>query len=97
MTGAEGLSGAQGIRFRVAAPSGQRERWQGSDNGTWCCAVVRRRSGHGFIRDDDGTEILVHYSQMDGSGYRFLTGGQRVRFEIGYGIFGRQAVNVQVC
>lgn len=39
----------------------------------------------------------MHYSQMDGSGYRFLTGGQRVRFEIGYGIFGRQAVNVQVC
>jgi len=53
--------------------------------------------GHGFIRGDDGTEILVHYSQIVGSGYRFLTDGQHVHFDIGYGIFGRQAIGVQKC
>lgn len=98
MTGAEGLSGAQGIRFRVACSVGEVcERWQGNKMEHGVVLWFDAGLGHGFIRDDDGTEILVHYSQIDGSGYRFLTGGQRVRFEIGYGICGRHAVNVQVC
>ncbi|MEU5840651.1 cold shock domain-containing protein [Rhodococcus sp. NPDC047139] len=52
--------------------------------------------GRGFIRGDDGREILVHYSEIVGSGYRSLAGGQHVRFDVGYGIFGHQAVCVHV-
>ncbi len=97
MTGAEGCRERRGY---ASASLLRRDNANGGRGATMEHGVVLwfdAGLGHGFIRDDDGTEILVHYSQIDGSGYRFLTGGQQVRFEIGYGIFGRHAVNVQVC
>ena len=48
--------------------------------------------GYGFLAPDDGTEdVFVHYSAIDGSGYRELVEGQRVQFETEQGQKGHQA------
>jgi cold shock protein len=52
--------------------------------------------GYGFIAPDDGTEdVFVHFSAINGSGYRELTEGQRVRYESERGQKGPQAKTVQ--
>lgn len=53
--------------------------------------------GWGFIVPDDGrAELFVHYSQIDGTGYRNLREGDRVRFETVDKGRGPQAVRVKV-
>jgi CspA family cold shock protein len=51
--------------------------------------------GFGFIRTDQGREIFVHYSNIQGSGYRSLDEGQAVEFEIGPGRKGDEALAVR--
>jgi CspA family cold shock protein len=51
--------------------------------------------GYGFIARDEGGDIFVHYSGIEGSGYRILEEGQRVEFTVGEGLKGPAAVNVQ--
>ncbi|MDX5311501.1 cold-shock protein [Rhodococcus ruber] len=51
--------------------------------------------GFGFIaQDGGGPDIFVHYSEIAGTGFRSLTEGQRVEFEVGLGVKGPQAENV---
>jgi cold shock protein len=51
--------------------------------------------GFGFITPDDGEkDLFVHYSEIQGSGYRTLEENQRVQFEVGQGAKGPQAVGV---
>jgi cold shock protein len=51
--------------------------------------------GFGFITPDDGTkDLFVHYSEIQGSGYRSLEENQRVQFEVGQGAKGPQAIGV---
>ena len=50
--------------------------------------------GFGFISREDGEDVFVHYSNISGSGYRSLTEGQQVEFEIGAGRKGPEALNV---
>ena len=38
--------------------------------------------GYGFITQEDGPDLFVHYSEIQGSGYRSLNEGDRVEFEI---------------
>jgi len=53
--------------------------------------------GYGFISVDGGSaDVFVHYSEIDGSGFRTLDEGQRVEFEIGQGQKGPQAQGVRV-
>ncbi len=52
--------------------------------------------GYGFIARDEGGDIFVHYSGIEGSGYRILEEGQRVEFTVGEGLKGPAAVNVQL-
>ena len=55
--------------------------------------------GYGFITQDSGEEIFVHYSEIekDKEGFKTLLEGQRVSFEVGPGQDGKdQAMNVRV-
>ena len=52
--------------------------------------------GYGFIARADGTDVFVHYSAIQGGGYRVLEEGQQVEFDIVEGKKGLQAENVTV-
>ena len=51
--------------------------------------------GFGFIRQENGEDVFVHYSAISGEGYRTLTEGQEVEFDIVEGPKGKQAANVK--
>ncbi len=52
--------------------------------------------GYGFIqRSDGGPDVFVHYSEIQGTGYRSLEENQKVEFEVGQGTKGPQAQNVR--
>ncbi|HZN02827.1 MAG TPA: cold-shock protein [Candidatus Polarisedimenticolia bacterium] len=50
--------------------------------------------GYGFIQQEDGTDIFVHFSAIAGEGYKTLDEGQSVQFEVTQGPKGLQAANV---
>jgi CspA family cold shock protein len=50
--------------------------------------------GYGFIAREDGPDVFVHYSAIQGDGFRSLAEGQTVAFEITEGPKGLQATNV---
>lgn len=52
--------------------------------------------GYGFIAQEDGPDVFVHYSEIQGSGYRSLDEGDMVEFEITEGRKGKQASAVTV-
>ena len=52
--------------------------------------------GYGFISRDEGDDVFVHYSNIQGSGYKSLEEGQRVEFDVAPGRKGDEAQNVRV-
>jgi CspA family cold shock protein len=53
--------------------------------------------GYGFITPSDGSkDLFVHYSAIQGSGYRSLDENQAVEFDVAQGDKGPQATNVRV-
>ncbi len=50
--------------------------------------------GYGFLSQANGPDVFVHYSAIEGSGYRSLTEGQTVEFSVEKGPKGLQAANV---
>lgn len=50
--------------------------------------------GYGFIQRQTGEDVFVHFSAIQGDGYRSLNDGQAVEFEVGSGPKGLQAQNV---
>jgi CspA family cold shock protein len=54
-----------------------------------------QEKGYGFIIPDEGGEdLFVHYSSIEGSGFRSLEEGEKVSYEVGQGRKGPQAQNV---
>ena len=51
--------------------------------------------GYGFITSDSGEDLFVHHSNIDGSGFKSLSEGQAVEFEVGPGRKGQEARNVR--
>lgn len=51
--------------------------------------------GFGFIKQDTGPDVFVHYTQIMGDGFRTLEAGQKVSFDIKEGPKGLQAEKVQ--
>ncbi len=51
--------------------------------------------GFGFISREDGDDVFVHYSNIQGSGYKSLQEGQRVEFDVAPGRKGEEAQNVR--
>ncbi|WP_213571883.1 cold-shock protein [Rhodococcus sp. USK13] len=78
------------MRSRLAVAAGRRSRAQG---------VVKwfnGEKGFGFITPDDGgADLFVHFSEIQGSGYKSLDENQRVEFEVGQGQKGPQAQSVR--
>ena len=52
------------------------------------------KKGYGFIIAEDGKEIFVHYTGIVKEGFKALSEGRTVEFELGDGVHGVQAVNV---
>ena len=52
------------------------------------------KKGYGFILTDEGDDVFVHYSAVTGDGFKTLSEGQDVEFEISQGEKGPQAENV---
>ncbi|MBI5049689.1 MAG: cold-shock protein [Nitrospirae bacterium] len=50
--------------------------------------------GYGFIQQENGPDVFVHYSAIKGNGYKSLAEGQKVEFEIVEGEKGPKASNV---
>ncbi len=52
------------------------------------------KKGYGFIHTEDGEDIFVHYSAIEGDGFKTLNEGQEVEFEVSQGPKGSQAEKV---
>ncbi|MCM0756765.1 cold shock domain-containing protein [Desulfovibrio aminophilus] len=52
------------------------------------------RKGFGFITDEEGQEVFVHYSEIVREGFQTLEEGERVSFELASGSEARKAQNV---
>ena len=51
--------------------------------------------GYGFISREEGDDVFVHFSAIEGTGYKSLEEGQRVEFDVGPGKKGDEARNVR--
>jgi len=52
--------------------------------------------GYGFISREQGDDVFVHFSNIQGDGYKTLEDGQRVEFDVAPGKKGEEAQNVRV-
>lgn len=52
--------------------------------------------GYGFIEQEDGSDVFVHHSGINASGFKSLSEGDRVTFDVEQGKKGLAAVNVTV-
>ena len=54
------------------------------------------KKGYGFIEQEDGPDVFVHYSGINTTGFKTLKEGDRVTFDIEQGNKGPAAINVTV-
>lgn len=55
-----------------------------------------KQKGYGFIEQENGQDIFVHFQSVVGDGFRTLEEGQNVEFDVIQGPRGEQASNVMV-
>ena len=72
---------------------------KGGDIATMANGTVKwfnEQKGYGFIKQENGQDIFVHYSAINGAGLKTLKEGDQVTFEVEKGKKGPAAVNVTV-
>ena len=77
---------------------GRRDRSRQREENALATGTVKffnAEKGFGFISRESGPDVFVHYSKIEGSGYRTLQEGQQVEFDIGPGRKGDEALNVR--
>ena len=55
------------------------------------------KKGYGFISDAEGNDVFVHFSAIQGEGFKTLEEGQAVTYDLTEGARGMQAANVVKC
>jgi len=73
-------------------PSGRREEISVA---TGTVKFFNAEKGYGFISREQGEDVFVHYSNIEGRGYRSLEEGQKVEFDVAPGRKGEEAQNVR--
>ena len=53
------------------------------------------KKGYGFIADEEGNELFVHYQDIQGEGFKTLQENDNVEFDVGEGQKGTKAMNVR--
>ena len=66
-----------------------------SDRVTGTVKWFSRKKGYGFISQPNGPDVFVHFSAIEGDGFRNLEEGQQVEFSIEQGPKGLQAADVK--
>jgi CxxC-x17-CxxC domain-containing protein len=84
---------AAGRPARGARPSAP-ARIEGGQHARGEVKSFHEARGFGFIRDESGEEVFVHFSAILGEGFKSLREGERVEFDVVMGPKGRQAANV---
>jgi CspA family cold shock protein len=54
------------------------------------------QKGFGFISREEGDDVFIHFSEIQGSGFKTLQEGQKVEFDVGPGKKGDEAKNLRV-
>ena len=67
-----------------------------SDRITGTVKWFNNTKGFGFISQENGPDVFVHYSKISSEGYKTLNEGQKVEFSVEQGAKGLQAVDVTV-
>jgi CspA family cold shock protein len=73
------------------APLGNMEKTMAEGTVKW----FNDAKGFGFIEQDNGPDVFVHFSQIQGDGFKSLGEGDRVSFEVTQGQKGPQSANVR--
>jgi CspA family cold shock protein len=87
---------------RPSGPSARREAssWPGESVGgqpaTGTVKFFNAEKGFGFISRDEGDDVFVHFSNIEGDGYKTLSEGERVEFDVAPGRKGPEAQHVRV-
>ena len=67
-----------------------------SSMATGTVKFFNNEKGYGFISRESGDDVFVHYSNIQGDGYKSLEEGQQVEFDVAPGRKGEEAQNVRV-
>ena len=54
------------------------------------------QKGYGFIEQEDGTDVFVHHTGINATGFKSLNEGDRVTFDVEQGKKGLAAINVRI-
>jgi CspA family cold shock protein len=85
--------------YAVADAGGQRDALPRQESKAMATGTVKffnNDKGYGFITQENGPDVFVHFSNIEGEGYKSLEEGQKVEFEIAPGRKGDEATGVRV-
>jgi CspA family cold shock protein len=89
-------TGVRALRSERFGTYGEIARSRSKALATGSVKWFNAEKGYGFISREDGPDVFVHFSAIQGTGYRTLEEGQRVEFDVGPGRKGEEAQNVRV-